>query len=632
MCGICGFVGKKGITIDVLTKMNNSMIHRGPDDSGVELYEAPNGYIVGLAQRRLSIMDLSSLGHQPMHSTDGQVTVVFNGEIYNFKEIKKKLSDYCFRSLCDTEVIIASYLKWGINCVNHFDGMFAIAIYDRNEETFFLVRDRLGQKPLYYWNDIDNSRIVFASELKPIILCPEFKCQINKKILQRYLVRGYINAPESVFESVYKIEPGSLLCFKNGNIHIKKYWDVNTRYHKMILSPVNNYFEAKEELERLLTASVSKRMISDVPVGTFLSGGYDSSLITALVQKTVSADTPVCTFTIGFNDKQFNEAQYAKEVADYLGTNHKELYISEDEMRDLVFSLPEYFDEPFADSSQIPTMLVSKMAKDFVTVILSGDAGDELFCGYKQYDYARKAQYLDGIGKVANFIGKANLFGNTLSDRYPVTLRAISDNRSVDTKTQFTVTHYAAIAEKMVLCDDGIPVLYPIEKKYNVKNWQIKNMLLDLETYLPGDILAKVDRSSMKYSLEARCPFLDKDVVEYSFRIAHKFKYNRGIKKAILKDIAYEYIPRELLDRPKQGFSVPIEKWLHGPLKDELLSYVEPLYLERQGLFQKQYVNDFVNYFLSEGDARQGKGKKYSTLVWSFFVFQKWYNYYIVNR
>lgn len=629
MCGISGFYSRQRITKDSLMLMNNTMIHRGPDDSGAEIYEAQDGYLVGLAQRRLSILDLSVLGHQPMNSTDGRVSVVYNGEIYNYRELKEELSDYSFCSNCDTEVILAAYLKWGISCIDRFNGMFAICIYDRKSEDIYLVRDRIGKKPLYY--EIDGENLVFASELKPIMARPGFNKKIRKDVLPRFLFQQYINAPDTIFEEVFKLEPGSILQFHGGKKPvIWKYWDIKKVYHEMQKSPVEDYEQAKTELNDLLNKSVVSRLISDVPLGAFLSGGYDSSLMTAIAQEHSAA--PVKTFSIGFCEERYNEAKYAKKVAEYLGTDHTELYIEEKEMLDLVESIPQFYDEPFADSSQIATMLVSELAKNRVTVTLSGDGGDEFFCGYNIYENVHQAQMLDTLGGMVH--GICNLPGLKqlkIEKKLPFRVQVISGNRNKKTKTQFGASNYVICANKMIL-GEGIPCHYPIENSYQVKNWQIRRMLLDMDTYLPGDILCKVDRASMKYSLEARCPILDKDVMEYSFRLRHDFKYANGIKKRILKDICYKYIPEELLDRPKVGFGVPLDKWLRGPLKNQLLDMCDNNYLRRQGIFNADYVTDMIESYVRTGDGGPATGANYSKLAWSFFVFQQWYhNYFEVN-
>ncbi len=630
MCGICGFITNQNIEKTALIAMNDTMYHRGPDDSGAEIFPS-SGKLVGLAQRRLSILDLSSLGHQPMHSNDGRISVVYNGEIYNFQEIREELKDYSFKSNCDTEVIIASYLKWGIECLSRFNGMFAIALFDAKEECLYLVRDRIGKKPLYYELEKTGSgtNIYFGSELKPIMARPGFNCKIRQDIISRFLYQQYINAPDTVFENVYKLEPGACLKYslkEENDISVSKYWDIAEVYHRMRQNPVDNYDEAKACLKELLRGSVKSRMISDVPLGTFLSGGYDSSLVSAIAAELSS--TPIKTFSIGFNEEKYNEAKYAKEVAQYLGTDHTEMYISEDDMYELVSSIPKYYDEPFADSSQICTMLVSRLAKEKVTVALSGDGGDEFFCGYNIYENVRQAQMLDIPGAVTHGIFNAPLIKNTgLFNKLPFRVKVIANNRNPETKTQFGSGSYVDTSLKMVKAD-SISCQYETESRYGVKDWQIRRMLLDMDTYLPGDILAKVDRASMRYSLESRCPILDKDVMEYSFRMDHSFKFDHGNKKRILKDIAYDYIPKELLDRPKVGFGVPLDKWLRGPLHDELWSMCDESLLIKQDIFDVKFVRDTIEHYLKVGDGGPATGRNYSKIAWSFFVFQQWYKEY----
>ena len=628
MCGICGYISKKNITAEQLKEMNDTMYHRGPNDSGEEIYPASDGYRIGFAQRRLSILDLSMLGHQPMHSDNRRISVVYNGEIYNFQELKKELADYHFRSNCDTEVIIAAYLKWGISCIERFNGMFAIALYDRETQEVYLVRDRIGKKPLYYWYEDQN--LVFASELKPIMKCPGFHGEIAKGVLSRYLFQQYINAPESIYRNVFKLEPGAILRFSKGQIKVWKYWDVKEAYEKAQSNPVGSYEEAKEQLKDLLKQAVAARMIADVPLGSFLSGGYDSSLITAIAQE--HSTEPVKTFSIGFHEEKYNEAKYAGAVADHLGTNHTELYIDEQDMFELVDSIPKYYDEPFADSSQIATMMVSKLAREHVTVALSGDGGDEFFCGYNIYENVAQAQKLDVLGGMVHGICQLpGLKQAHIEDKLPFRVRVIAGNREKESKTQFGAGNYIVKARAMVgelPKGEALPVHYLVESRYGVDNWQIRRMLLDMDTYLPGDILCKVDRASMKYSLECRCPILDAKVMEFSYRIPHQYKYAGGDKKHILKDIAYDYIPKELLDRPKVGFGVPLDNWLRGPLKEQLLDYSSYEYLKKQNIFDAAYVSDMIQKYVVTGDAGPATGANYSKLSWSFFVFQQWYEAY----
>ena len=630
MCGICGYISRKRITEEQLRAMNDTMYHRGPDDGGAEIYEMRGGWQVGFAQRRLSILDLSQLGHQPMHSEDRRISVVYNGEIYNFQELREELADYSFRSDCDTEVIIAAYLKWGIACLERFNGMFAIALYDRESQEVYLVRDRIGKKPLYYW--YEDGELVFASELKPIMKCPGFTAKIEERVLSRYLFQQYINAPESICQNVYKVEPGAVLRFHQGGISTWKYWDIKEAYHRAQTERIEDYKEAKEQLKTLLKQSVKMRMIADVPLGSFLSGGYDSSLVTAIAQE--CSESPVKTFSIGFHEEKYNEAKYARAVAEHLGTDHTELYIDEQDMFKLVESIPKYYDEPFADSSQIATMMVSQLAREHVTVALSGDGGDELFCGYNVYDNVGQAQKLDRLGGMVH--GLCNLPGIRqmhMEERLPFKVRVIAGNRERESKTQFGAGNYPARARAMVkrlpAGEEALPVQYLTESGYGVQDWQIRRMLLDMDTYLPGDILCKVDRASMKYSLESRCPILDKEVMECSFRIPHKYKYAGGSKKYILKDIAYDYIPKELLERPKVGFGVPLDKWLRGPLREQLSDYSSYEYLKKQGVFDAEYVSGKVGEYIKTGDAGPATGANYSKITWSFFVFQQWYETYM---
>ena len=623
MCGICGFVSRQKISVEQLVEMNDTMYHRGPNDSGAQIYPMKDGFAVGLAQRRLSILDLSPSGHQPMHSKDGRVSLVFNGEIYNFSELKKELSDYSFCSTCDTEVILAAYLKWGIDCVKKLNGMFAIAIFDRETQALHLVRDRIGKKPLYYW--FENGNLVFASELKPIMVCPGFAKRIQTGVLPRYLYQQYISGPETVFENVYKVAPGERITFVNGKLQKQKYWDLKEVYHQKKENPPKSFEEAKAQLKALLETAVAQRMVADVPLGTFLSGGYDSSLVTAVAQSL--SREPVKTFSIGFEEKQYNEAEYAKEVAAYLGCDHTEMYIGEQDMFRLIESIPKYYDEAFADSSQIPSMLVSELARKDVTVALSGDGGDEFFCGYNVYDKVLQAQKLDKIGAVAGAVGDVL----HITDKYPFKVRVIAKNRNKEAKTQFIAGNYLKAAEGMVRKDKNtfLPCYYDFETKYQEKNWQERRMLLDMETYLPEDILCKVDRASMKYSLETRCPILDTNVMEYAFSLPHEFKYGNGMKKRILKELAYDYIPREMLERKKTGFSVPLDKWLRGPLKEQVLAFAGAEFLDRQGIFDAAYVEGFLKNYMEKGDGGSGTGANYSRMVWAFFMFQRWYETYI---
>ena len=619
MCGICGFYSKKEIRRGQLEGMNDTMIHRGPDDAGAEIFDERDGYRVGLAQRRLSILDLSPLGHQPMHAADGRVSLVFNGEIYNFEELRAQLPGYPFRSRCDTEVLLAAYEAWGISFVEKCSGMFAIALYDRQDGSLYLIRDRIGKKPLYYWEDGQN--LVFGSELKAIMACPGFPRTLRRDVLPRYLFQQYIPEPDTVFEQVFQLLPGEMLRFCRGRAKKERYWSIPEKYREGMADPVTDYGEGKARLKELLTAAVKRRMIADVELGTFLSGGYDSSLVTAIAAGL--SEKPVKTFSIGFEEAAYDESGYAEKIASCLGTEHTKRIITEKEMFDLVESIPKYYDQPFADSSQIPTMLVSALAKEKVTVALSGDGGDEFFCGYGLYDKLYQAQRLDRLGGlVYGLCGLPGLKQAKTLEKLPFSVQVIAKNRDSRMKTQLCSPHYLDCVRKMA--GEG-EVRFLQEAGYGVKDWQVRRMLLDMETYLPGDILCKVDRASMKYSLEARCPILDRDVMEYSFRLPQSFKYKNGTKKKILKEIAWDYLPKELLERPKKGFSVPMDKWLAGPLKERLLDYADAGFLKRQGLFCPEYTQAFVREWLGRGDAGAGSGANDSKILWAFFIFQQWY-------
>lgn len=625
MCGICGFYSRREIGLENLIQMNKTMVHRGPDDHGEEIYEIRHAYSVGLAHRRLSIMDLSSLGHQPMVSGNGSVSVVFNGEIYNFLELREELREYTFLSNCDTEVILAAYLKWGISCIDRFNGMFAIAIFDRENDILYLVRDRIGKKPLYYY--LESGNLSFASELKPLMEMRGFKKDIETDILGNYMNHWCIPAPYSIFKNVYKLEPGCILRFQYGNVTTSRYWGVNEKYHEFVKNPVLDFETAKDGLKNKLLDAVKIRMKADVPVGIFLSGGYDSSLVCAMAQSV--STQPVKTYCIGFEQADFNEAPFAKRVAEHLETDHTELYISDADMYKMVEELPHCYDEPFADTSQIATMLVSKLAKQDVSVVLTGDGGDEFFGGYNVYSKLQRAQKIDWIGAMIYYAKKIPLVDKKCFKNMSLLLRMVSDERNREIKTQIGINSYICAIDRMLLNNEKGSCYFPFESKYAVKEWDIRRMLLDMETYLPNEILCKVDRASMKYSLECRCPILDKNVMEYSYCLPQNMKDDNGNQKKILKSIVHDYIPRELMERPKMGFGVPIDNWLMNQLREQLGDYIDSSYLKRQGIFDVENTRQFVLSYLDNGDKGKDSGANYSKIVWPFFVFQQWYEKYI---
>ena len=626
MCGICGFISKEPDSLNNLIKMNNLLAHRGPDDHGEEIYQIQSGRYVGFAHRRLSILDLSDKGHQPMHSADKRISIVFNGEIYNYCELKEQLRGYTFVSDCDTEVIIAAYLRWGIDFVNRINGMFAIALLDRKSGEVYLIRDRIGKKPLYYYLDNDNN-LVFGSELKAISQSDMFQREINRDILGRYIYRGYIIAPDTIFKNTYKLRPGEILKISTTEITKFKYWDVAEKYNELRYNSVTDYTQAKYELKELLRQSVKRRMISDVPLGAFLSGGYDSSLICAIASEI--SQEPLRTFSIGFYDTKYNEAVYAKQIADRLGTNHTELYITEEDTLKIIDSIPKYYDEPFSDASQIPTMLVSELAKKDVSVVLSGDGGDELFGGYNIYSTLQKAEKLQVQGSILYYLGKLPGIKKTaMWHKRDLAHRIVSDDRTREARTQGGVNAYFDIINGLLI-NGNSDFYYEFESRYQEKRYDVTRMLLDLETYLPGDILTKVDRASMRYSLECRCPILDKEVVEYSFRLLPDFKDDHGNQKRIIKDILYEYLPKEIMDRPKSGFSIPLDKWMRTVLKERIMDWTNKDYLFKQGIFNVENVCCFINEYMRSGDQGKNSGKNFSMFVWSYFIFQQWYDTYM---
>jgi asparagine synthase (glutamine-hydrolysing) len=618
MCGISGFVTSRNVSITQLKQMNDAMVHRGPDDSGEEIFSFCEKLNIGLGQRRLSILDLTPNGHQPFHSNDDQVIVVFNGEIYNFRKLKEEISEYQYISTCDTEVIVAAYQKWGELFVDHIDGMFAIALFDRAQHKLILVRDRVGKKPLYYaWNGQD---FIFASTLKPIMEYPSFERRIDQQVLPRFLLNGYIAGEDCILDGVHKVAPGQMLIFNGISIEKRIYWSMIDRYKENEKHQLDRYDQAKSVLKKKLVESVEARMVADVPVGAFLSGGYDSSLVVAVAQSLSSR--PIKTFSIGFEDKEYNEAPFAESVANYLRTDHTSHYVTEKEMLELVASIPQYYDEPFADSSQIPSMLVAKIAKEQVSVVLTGDGGDEFYCGYRMYEKLAAAQLLEPAARILRVFVKGSL-----REKMPFSVQAILNNENKKYQTQFGREYYLNSIRQMLPCED-IEIPYD-ESDIPIKEWQIRRMLLDGTKYLPDNGLCKVDRATMRYSLEARNPLLDVSMIETSFNVPHKFKYYKKDKKHILKDICYDYIPMELLDRPKKGFMPPLSKWLRGALKEDLQKVTSVPYLKEQGIFDPEFTFQFVKEFIDTGDRGGFTGHNPSQLVWPLYMFQKWYQYYI---
>ena len=617
MCGICGFIEKKSHSEALLFDMIDEIRYRGPDDRGIYLEQLPCGYQLGLAHLRLAILDLSVNGHQPMISESGRTVVSFNGEIYNFKELRRQLEQKgcCFRTGTDTEVILYAYETWGIEAVQRFNGMFAFALYDREAQCVYLVRDRMGVKPLYYYTD--GETLVFASELKPIMKYPGFRKEIDRDALTMYLAAEYIPGSRSIFRNTSKLLPGEILQWSPGSIRKWRYWSVpevmehQTAFH-------GSYEEAKEELNALIEDAVRLRMISDVPLGAFLSNGVDSSLITAKMQSLSAA--PVKTFTVGFRETVFDESRAAELVAAYLGTDHETRILSMDEGKKLLLELPLYYDEPMADPSAIATMLVSRMAREHVTVALSGDAGDELFCGYNTYTHFEKLRKLRGISRGFRAAEKLLPLREAVARRNRrewVKLFHLTDDEAIiDADLSAWLDRYGDIAggrADLSVFRLAMPLGEGIYEKA---------MLHDLTTYLPDDVLTKVDRASMAVSLETRAPLLDYRIVEFALGLPLEYKLQNGEKKRILKDLLYAEVPKRMIGQNKMGFRIPFADWLRKDYNHLVQWYFSEEFLRKQGLFDVAVTKKMLQSY------RKTNTTDYAREVWTFLLFQLWYEHY----
>jgi asparagine synthase (glutamine-hydrolysing) len=637
MCGIAGFIDRSA-TLDseslqtVTRSMTGSLQHRGPDDEGIWT-DPPAG--VALGHRRLSILDLSPEGHQPMQSASGNFVIVFNGEIYNFGDIRTELESHGhrFRGHSDTEVMLAAFEQWGVReSVERFNGMFAFAAWDRRRRTLFLCRDRLGKKPLYYgWS---GGVLLFGSELKALRAHPAFNCSIDRNAIAVYLRHGYIPSPYSIYSGISKLPPGGLLTVgpsdTAGTCRPELYWSALDVARRSAPGRPQSDAEALERLESLLRDAVRIRMIADVPLGAFLSGGIDSSVVVGLMQSISSI--PVRTFSIGFHEQRFDEAGYARAVAAHLGTDHTELYVTPAECREVVPRLPEMFDEPFADSSQIPTFLVSQLARRSVTVALSGDGGDELFGGYTSYGHGpvyfdRNRRWPASVRRAAVSCLEAVPDGVVRALLTPVGTSQpdIRLRRMTAILGQDRVG--AAYRAMMSLWDEPGQIVPGASEPATpftdpayvdaVDGDVPAMMLLDSVIYLPDDILVKVDRASMAVSLESRCPILDYRVFEFAWGLPLGLKRRNGVGKWILRELAYKLVPRELLDRPKSGFSVPIADWLRGPLRQWAGDLLDGGVLRRDGWMDPVPVQQAWNRHLS-GTA------DLSSRLWAVLMFQAW--------
>jgi asparagine synthase (glutamine-hydrolysing) len=639
MCGITGTLSKSGASQESLLAaaraMSDALLHRGPDDGG-QWADADNGIAFG--HRRLAIVDLSPLGHQPMASTCGRYVLAYNGEIYNHLALRQELGDWPWRGHSDTETILACITRHGVHAtLPKLVGMFAIALWDRELRQLTLVRDRMGEKPLY-WGHLPGGDLVFGSELKALRAHPRWSGEIDRDALALYMRHNAIPAPYSIYRGVRKLRPGEWMeVTRDGTVRSGLYWDCVQAARAGRASPLElDDAQAVDALDSVLGAAVKDQMVADVPLGAFLSGGVDSSLIAALMCR--HASTPVRTFTIGFTEAAYNEATHAKAVAAHLGTDHTELYVSPADALAVIPRLPAIYDEPFADSSQIPTFLVAEMARRHVTVALSGDAGDELFAGYNRYLLADRVWHrLERLPLAARRVaaraalslspGTWNTLGGLLpaaqahgniGDKVHKFARTVLPVQTQSEMYRALVSHWNEPA-RIVNGAAEPPTLLQLERENLPGFSDIEYMsLLDQITYLPDDILVKVDRAAMASSLETRAPLLDHRVVEFAWRIPMRQKIRGGQGKWLMRELLYRDVPRELIERPKQGFAVPLDAWLRGPLREWASDLLEPGALQREGLFNVAEVQRRWQEHLS------GQ-RNWQYQIWDVLMFQAWH-------
>jgi asparagine synthase (glutamine-hydrolysing) len=646
MCGITGYYSKSfSAQEDIILKMNSAISHRGPDMNGI--WQNKNAGI-SLGHQRLSIIDLSKLGQQPMKSFSNRYILTYNGEIYNYLEIKKELelinSNVEWRGSSDTEVLLEAIEYWGIEAtLKKIIGMFAFAVWDNKTHSLTLARDRMGEKPIYFgWQGSGTDKVfLFGSELKALKVHPRFIKDINRDAIVLQLKYGYIPSPHSIYKNIYKLLPGHYLQLSENDLQRnllpipKPYWSLLDVAVYGVDNPLTlSEKEIKVELEQLLLSSVKQQMVSEVPLGAFLSGGVDSSTIVAMMQ--IQSSKQIKTFSIGFDDYNYDEARYAKKVANHLRTDHTELYISDKHAMMTITKLPFLYDEPFSDSSQIPTILVSELAKKKVTVSLSGDGGDELFCGYNRYTMSKNLW--SKINLIPIFIRKILASGiklvphqswNKLSN-YSLSLKKYQNfgdkiHKGADVlDSKNLLDLYSRIIsfwrdENEVVINGKRPktVLDNTSLKISSLDSQQQMMLLDSLTYLPDDILVKIDRAAMGSSLETRVPFLNHKLIEYVWKIPQSLKLRNGESKWILREILYQHVPKKLIEKPKMGFEVPLGAWLRGPLKHWAENLLNETRLQREGYLNPKLIHTKWNEHLS------GK-RNWEYDLWNVLMFQAW--------
>jgi asparagine synthase (glutamine-hydrolysing) len=637
MCGFAGFIGFSNFSKDrvesIASNMGDAIFHRGPDDFGIWRDDSAE---VVLTHRRLSILDLSMAGHQPMISSSGRFVISYNGEIYNHNDLRLKLQGKVeWKGGSDTETLLALIEIDGLTAaLDQIVGMFAFALWDKKENSLYLVRDRLGEKPLYYgWQ---KGVFLFGSEIKSLKIHPSFEGIIDRDSIALQLRHNCIPAPYSIFKGIKKLLPGAFLKFSLGNTAVsqrelpepQRYWS----FAEVANSSVESRFEGNEssailELDRLLSRSVREQMVADVPLGAFLSGGVDSSTVVALMQK--QSSVPIKTFSIGFNESSYDEAIYAKKIAKHLGTEHTELYVTAQQAISVIDRLPQLYDEPFSDSSQIPTFLVSNMTRKNVKVSLSGDGGDELFGGYNRY--FKTHQWWNKINVVPISVRKLMSRG-LLSispgvwDRTGIVLKGVSGNNISKLAGVLSVPDDASLYrhftshwdDPAAVVIDGQELRTEVSHPSIALNSRVEQMMgLDTLTYLPDDILTKVDRAAMGVSLETRIPLLDYRVVEFAWKLPLSMKIRHGQGKWILRELLYQYVPKELIERPKMGFGVPIDSWLRGPLRDWAESLLDESRLRKEGYFYPEPIRKKWEEHIS------GK-RNWQYLLWDVLMFQAW--------
>ena len=631
MCGVFGiFDTSRSISEDVIRKALSSIRHRGPDSDGVWL-----GKGVGIGHARLAIQDITHHGHQPMHSKDGRYVISYNGEIYNTSHIKKELPSAIQSALgghSDTEVILAAIQAWGIDRTLHsLRGMFAFALWDTHTDTLYLARDRFGEKPMYYGQV--GSSFVFSSELKAIYTAFPDKLSLNMDTVCDYLRYSYVPTPRSIYEGVHKLQPGHYLTISGNKApQLKAYWSAHSVVHSAKGTFTGSFDEASRALEKRLLKVVDSQMISDVPLGAFLSGGIDSSVIVALMQSISSSK--VNTFSIGFDNPSYNEAEYAQAVATHIGTDHTNFYISDKMACDVIPGLPKIYDEPFADSSQIPTVLVSQLARSKVTVALTGDSGDELFGGYNRYVYAEriKKSFLQ-FPKVSQALFKLftpcaklvftkGLKRDAYYDKF-MKLRALVESDSGDGSSVYKQLCSQYHDPEQLLVNKTVSSLINQLPSDNLtyEEWM---MLSDTMTYMTDDILTKVDRAAMASSLETRVPFLDHELFEFAWSLPIDYKIKKGMTKRVLRDVLYRHVPQALVDRPKMGFAVPLASWLRGGLKDWAASLLDVRDLANQGILCPIAVTKLW-------DEHQSGNRNWQGILWNILMLQSWLKEYPVS-